>query len=184
MSDVAEIYNVPDPSPSTKYTLLTSHFKPPFDYQFPKNAADGRSFQSQWLTLFPWLVYSKLANGGFCLSCVLFARPGSGYHGSNPGVLVSRALTNFKKAMDTLKAHAQKSYHKAAIVQAEEFRKTMSGQQPDIQQRLSNALSDRIALNRQKLSSIMKTVLLCGRQNIVLRGHRDSLLDLERDVGQ
>lgn len=28
----------------------------------------------------------------------------------------------------------------------------------------------------------MKTVELCGRQNIALRGHRDSALDRERDV--
>ena len=29
----------------------------------------------------------------------------------------------------------------------------------------------------------MKTIVLCGRQNIALRGHRDSALDVERDVG-
>ena len=33
-----------------------------------------------------------------------------------------------------------------------------------------------------KLESIIKTIVLCGRQNIALRGHRDSALDIERDV--
>ena len=57
----------------------------------------------------------------------------------------------------------------------------MSGQQPNIQQRLSKALADRISNNRRKLESI-KMIVLCGRQNIALCGHRDSALDSERDV--
>ncbi len=56
---------------------------------------------------------------------------------SNPGVLVSHAITNFKKALETLHKHTDKEYHKAAIVQADEFKVSMSGQQPNIQQRLS-----------------------------------------------
>ncbi len=58
----------------------------------------------------------------------------------------------------------------------------MSGQQPNIQQRLSSVLADKISTNREKLSSIITMIILCGRQNIALRGHRDSALDLERDV--
>ena len=83
-----------------------------------------------------------------------------------------------------LRNHASKDHHryKAAIVKAEEFKRSTSGQQPDVQQRLSKALADWITSNCQTLSSIMKTIVLCGRQNIALRGHRDSALDLERDM--
>ena len=35
----------------------------------------------------------------------------------------------------------------------------MSGKEPDIQQMLSKSLGDRISTNRQKLSSIMKTIV-------------------------
>ena len=49
------------------------------------------------------------------------------------------------------------------------------------QRRLSKSLVDRIANNRKKLS-ITNTRTLCGRQNMPLRGHRDSALDIERDV--
>ena len=58
----------------------------------------------------------------------------------------------------------------------------MSAQQLDIQQRMSKSLVETISMNHQKLSSIMKTILFCGQQNIALRGHRDSALDIERDV--
>ena len=39
-----------------------------------------------------------------------------------------------------------------------------------------------MACNHQKLSSIFKTVVFCGRQNIPLRGHCDNATDLEKDI--
>ena len=45
-------------------------------------------------------------------------------------------------------------------------------------------MADTIALNRKKLASIFETVMLCGRQNIPLRGHRDNTTDIERDLTQ
>ena len=43
-------------------------------------------------------------------------------------------------------------------------------------------MADRIAFNRQKLSSIFKTIVFCGRQNIAIRGHRDNATDIEKDL--
>ena len=57
----------------------------------------------------------------------------------------------------------------------------MSGRQLNIQSQLDSILATRIAENRQKIKSIVKTIILCGQQNIPLRGRRDSMLDLERD---
>ena len=125
-------------------------------------------------------MYSKQENGGFCLPCAVFVS--TGYNRSNPGVLVSRPLTTFAKALELLRKHADQEHHKAAVVRADGFMRTMTSQQPSIQTRINKALADRISLNRQKLASIMKTIMLCGRQNIPLRGHRDSIIDLEGDM--
>ena len=122
-------------------------------------------------------MYSRQENGGFCLPCVLF-----GYRGSDPGVLVSRPLTTFGKALESLHKHADKCHHKTAVIRSEEFLKTMTHQQPDIQCCLNQAMASRISLNHQKLHSIFKTIVFCGRQNIALRGHRDDATDIERDV--
>ena len=62
----------------------------------------------------------------------------------------------------------------------EEFLKVMKDEQPSISRRLSEALAQQIAINRQKLRSIVETIVLCGQQNIPLRGHRDSTIDIER----
>ena len=43
-----------------------------------------------------------MANGGFCGPCMLFDIDSDNI---NLGVLVSRPLTNFKKATDELRAH-------------------------------------------------------------------------------
>ena len=58
----------------------------------------------------------------------------------------------------------------------------MSNQQPAITSILNHAVASQVALNRQKLESIFKTIILCGRQNISLRVHRDNITDLERDI--
>ena len=86
------------------------------------------------------------------------------------GVLVSYALTNFKHANDNLKKHEQKDYHKEAVVKMQSFMKVMSGQHfcPDQQ-------------CATKLRSIVETIILCGRQNIPVGGHRDAGTDLERE---
>ena len=166
-------------SPATKYDLLQNHFSPGADYRFPKSTNGGRTFQYQWLVRYPWLRYSQQANGGFCLPCCLFAN--SAYQGSSPGILVSRPLTRFATALASFRNHAQKDYHKESVVKAEEFLKVATSQQPSIQQQLNQTIADNVSLNRKKLESIFKTVAFCGRQNIALRGHRDSITDLEKD---
>lgn len=63
-----------------------------------------------------------------------------------------------------------------------------------IDQQLKSALVTQVAGNRQKLYPIIKTVLLCGRRNFALRGHREgevsknpgnfkALLDFRIDSG-
>lgn len=73
-------------------------------------------------------IASKQENGGYYLPCVLFAS--TGYQGSNPGVLVSRPLIKFNKALEMLSKHAEKDHYKTAVVRADEFKKTITNQQP------------------------------------------------------
>ena len=65
-----------------------------------------RYFQHSWLQRFNWLVYSREANGGFCLPCMLF---GQATDNMDVGVLVTRPLTNFRKALDDLKSHDKRT---------------------------------------------------------------------------
>ena len=63
----------------------------------------------------------------------------------------------------------------------DEFVKVLSARQPDICSQLDTLRASQIQQNHQKIKSMVETINLCGRQNISLRGHRDSLLDLKHD---
>ena len=132
---------------------------------------------------YPWLKYSKQENGGFCLPCVTFSRNRT--FRADPGVLVSSPLINFKKALEILEKHTGKVYHKEAVATMDTFfLKVMTSQQEKISVQLSDAAKQLVASNRRKIQSIVETVILCGRQNIPLRGHRDSGVDVESDKSE
>ena len=54
-----------------------------------------------------------------------------------------------------------------------EFRGVMVNKVLPINQGLNNILKATVQANREKLKPIVKTILLCGHQNIALRGRRD-----------
>ena len=177
VTDIAEFRKRVSVADHEKYQFINHHFSPDMKYKFPKHSTTGRSFQHQWLVRYPWLKYSEQEDGGYCLPCVMFYM--SKNFCAQAGVLVSYALTNFKHAIDNLKKHEQKDYHKEAVVKMESFVKVMSGQQDSISVQIDNAAKELVATNRKKLLSIIETIILCGRQNIPLRGHRDAGTVLE-----
>ena len=127
-------------------------------------------------------IYSREKNGSYCVPCLLFAHAGSGYRSTDPGVLVQSPLTQFSKALELLRKHSAKEYHKMAVVRADQFLLVASSQQPSIQQHISKARANQISTNCKILASIIKTIVLCGRQCLPLRGHRDNLTDVETSV--
>ena len=68
--------------------MITGHFVPDTLY-----GSSGRSFQFKWLIA--WLRYSRKADGGFCLACVLFSKNST--NRADTGVLFKTALTDFKR---------------------------------------------------------------------------------------
>ena len=147
-NDIANVAGNADKlSSSAKYDILRYHFKPDRNHVFPRNS-NGCSFQYNWLQEFPWLAYSLQQNGGYCINCVLFCI--SGYRGSFPGVLVTKPLTSFHKALDILRKHSCKSHHKESVIRCEGFLKVLSHQQPAISNILNQQRADQIALNRRK----------------------------------
>ena len=67
-------------------------------------------------------------NGGYFLPCILFAS--SGCQNSNPGVLVNHPLKSLSKALELFCKHVDKEHHKMEVVKADDFKKTMTNQQP------------------------------------------------------
>ena len=138
-----------------------------------------KRFVANWRKDFPWLAYSKLYDGAFCIPCVFFANP-VGHNSDKSSLLHESDLTGWTSANGKLKDHNNKSeMHKDAVVAMESFRTIKRGEAVAINDLLSRARSERIQKNRAKLLPIIKTVAFCGRQNIALRGHRDDDTNVE-----
>ena len=121
-NDVGSFYNmVSTISDSQKYELLCHFWKPKFGKNFPANSK-SRRFQYKWLTMFPWLAYSQLLDGAFCINCVLFGGESS-HNATKLNHLFRSPLDCWSKALDKLKDHAIKSpIHATATIRATQFR--------------------------------------------------------------
>ena len=69
------------------------------------------------------------------------------------------------------------------MTKADDFIKVMKGEQEPVHQQIDRGLADRVTTNRSRLIPIIKTILLCGHQNIPLRGHIDSGTQVQADPG-
>ena len=78
----------------------------------------NRSFQRSWQQRYPWLVYTKECDGGFCLPCVLFAIRKS------LGTLVTTPFNRWTKVSKVCGDHEKHCYHIDAMVAYNNFLKT------------------------------------------------------------
>ena len=108
-------------------------------------------------------MYSKTCNAGFCLPCLLFAP-------DNPklGQLYRSPLENFTRFKTACSRHDTQDVHAASVVKL-----AAQGDGTDIAQQLVDASGKQTEENMEKLRGIVETILLCGRQNLPLRGHRN-----------
>ena len=63
--------------------------------------------------------------------------------------------------------------HKTAVLTMQSFQSVMENEITPINQMQDQLLQDTVTKNRQKLESIVKSVIFHGRQNFSFRGHRD-----------
>jgi len=166
-----DVYNrVSNLSDVQRYHLLKHHFIPDADFKFPFQYGFGcnRSFQLSWLQHHPWLVYSKVLDGAFCIKCALFANPRD-----KLGVLVNKPFTNWRKKSEILTTHITKKYHLDAHQVAESFVQTIEHPERTIEGYSSNFSEENYKRNLKILKYCIDTVLFCGRQCISLRNRNE-----------
>ena len=157
-----------------KYEISRHHFKPGPNFRFPVTnyAGMSRTFQISSLEKYHGLVYSSSRQGAFGVYCCLF-----GEHGL--GQLVTKPMTHMVHAHQNLAEHfgtkekAGKKSHLNAKERALTFLQLMESKRPDVHSQMCTGVAERIEKNRQIVKSLMKCILICGRQNLDLRGLRD-----------
>lgn len=162
-----------------KLKLMKNHFRPDNKFDFPvrQHRCKNLKFKLSWLDHFPWLVYSKVKNGGYCLPCVLFAtKPGG--RGCEFGVLIQKPFTDFRKALGKkdgiLPNHETNTFHKLAVAAFAERKHVEENPADRIDIQLEKLKQNRYSSNKTALGSIIECIIYLGRQGIALRGHRDT----------
>ena len=95
------------------------------------------------------------------------------------GILASAPLTDLTHSYSRLGKHygsekdKPKKTHCAAREKALAFLDVMERKTKSVIELSNQSAAEQIEKNREVLTSVVKTVLLCGKQNIALRGHRD-----------
>ena len=105
-----------------KYELLTQHFSPPSHYKFPGTNENGcvRSFRHEYFKNRPWLKYSPHLDAAFCVPCALFVSDRG-----NKQSLVTKPFRKWARYTSVIVEHAEKSYHRDAMVAAQTFRQSI-----------------------------------------------------------
>ena len=160
-----------------KFRFIESVWKPDVLFEFPaskETCGKQRKFRQEWLVKYPWLVYSKYLDGAFCLPCVCFGVE-CGKNGAKLDKLFRSPLTFWTTARGKFDSHAsgKSEIHKFSVMAMQNFLAAMRRQTAPIDQQLNQLMQAQIDENREKMKSIVKTVIFCGQNNIPLRGKRD-----------
>lgn len=171
--DVGNYIEKKDIDDCLKYKILLNPWQPQKNYDF-KNDGVGtkRTFRPDWLSLYPWLVYSKAVKGPLCKFCVLF-RPRI-THGSHHGAFINRPFTNFKKFHECAKMHMNSEWHKDAIEKSNNFISVVTNKTKSVEELVNENLAKLVQTNRAKLKSIVSCVLFCALHDLPLRGKTNS----------
>ena len=157
------------------YDILTNIWIPDSNFLFPihKIYNKKRKFNLSWLQRYSWLAYSKVLDGAFCIPCVFFGRR-VGLNSAKLQNLMTKPLNNWNSATQKLDSHELRSeIHKTSLLTMQSFLSIMNNEVMPINKMQDKIIQKQISKNRELLSSVIKTILLCGRHNIPLRGHRD-----------
>ena len=129
-----------------------------------------------------WLVYSPLKDCAFCFSCWNFAdKRHSNFDPafSNPNL----GFSNWKKATNKLCVHEKSEVHMKAYSEMISCRYRLAKGATVAQQQIS-AYEENIKKNREILKRLLDIILYLAKQNLALRGHKESKFsDIGKEAG-
>ena len=157
-----------------KYRILTTNPSlDPSSYPRTRPYASGsfRQFQPDWLRQYPWLHYSRHVDGVFCRACAFFGPDKVG--GQSAGQFVRKPFNTWAKKTQAMNSHSGSEYHANSLARMSEFVKRYENPSQTIATQLNTQVQKTMEDNRKVIESLLQVVMLCGKQGLALRGHRD-----------
>ena len=143
--------------------------------QYPVTIVSGkrRSFNSLWYKKYHWLEYSREKDAVYCFPCRFFGTCNGLGRGTSTFTQVG--FCDWKHATGKsgmLVKHNNSFAHKQAISAWFDYQ-TNSKRGTLIEDRVDSQRRQQIQSNRHYLKTLAEILLLCGKQDIPLRGHRE-----------
>ena len=137
----------------------------------PFGTGRQRAFNPEWYRSHPWLEYSAERDAAFCYPCRVF-KCGS----SRSEVAFTRTgFRNWKHAMGktgVISLHAKCATHKQALACWIEYTINTQGH-TTVAHRLDSARKQLIETNCHYIRTVAEVLLVCAKQDLALRGHRE-----------
>ncbi|KAL5246176.1 hypothetical protein ACI65C_013584 [Semiaphis heraclei] len=150
---------------------------------FPRTVISGkhRCFQSSWYSKYPWLEYSITLNAVFCYYCRHFLPhlTVSQSH-TEKDALINRGYSDWKNISNLTKKHENTSSHKNAVMKYNSWLSTKKT--GSVSSQINQQVKDQIIKNRETLTSIIRCILYCSRQDIGIREHKKIKPNLTEDT--
>lgn len=89
------------------------------------------------------------------------------------GQMVKVGFSSWNKALERFEKHQNSDCHLNSVLKSSDFIKIKDNIKESIDMAIDSSLKKQAEENRKILKPIIETVILCGCQNIPLRGHRD-----------
>ena len=128
--------------------------------------------QASWFIRYQFIAYSVKEDGVFYLPCIFF--PTQPTHGFRAEHLISKPYTNWKKIHDDVSSLKTLQYHLTSMAHLLEFKKTFYNPSTRIDHNVNEDSIERVKTNRSIFTAITKSIELCGRNSIAVRGHREN----------
>ena len=147
----------------------------PYSIRFSKGNIEKRFLRHEHLDKYKFLAFSPTKGGLFCKFCLLFGagsqRAGRG--SQTLGYLVTKPLDRYDRLFGKdgyVTEHETKGYHKDATERSDTFISRVL-KASDVLKDIDKVHAKQALESRARLVPIVKTIILCGRQNFALRGH-------------
>ena len=109
--------------------------------------------------------YSQFSDGVYCRACVVFSPYRVGGH--DLGKFVLEPFRYWKKTTDRATEHAKNEYHRNAMAMMAEFLERYESPSQAVDAVLD---SQTIETNQKVIASLLRIVILCGKQLYVVTG--------------
>ena len=101
--------------------------------------------------------------------------------GHDLGKFVLEPFRYWTKTSDRASEHAKNGYHCNAMAMMAEFLARYESPSQAVDALLDSQLRQTMEANQKVIESLLRIVILCGKQGLPLRGHRDDRIDWQSE---